>query len=272
MATHYQVLVRVGNGGMPSSKVCAQALNSSWMSWAGAPKTFTSDQGVHNKGMLASLLTSQGTEIRRTGVRAPHQLGVAERHGGLIKEVLKKAIHDRQLHGSEVISALCSEAARSKNVLLNHAGFSPAQWVLGHTPEDLTSLMEHDPLQQLGVHQGLVDAEEKTPQESFMIQLLIRQAAKEAYVQVESSQKIRKAMLRKSTPIRGPYRTGDLICFSKHGKWYGPARVLTNEGKSSLWVVHRGVTVLIPETSCRPAGVQEIMKKHILETRPSRKA
>ena len=271
MATHYQVLVRVGNGGTPSSKICAQALNASWLSWAGAPRIFTSDQGVHNKGMLASFLTSHGTEIRRTGARAAHQLGVAERHGGMAKEVLKKAIQNRQLHGAEAISALCSEAARAKNVLMNHSGFSPTQWVLGHTPDDLTSLIDQDPQQHLGVHQGLVDAEEKTPQENFMLQLLIRQAAKEAFVQVDSSQRIRKAMLRKSAPVRGPYRTGDLVCFSKQGKWFGPARVLTNEGKSSLWLIHRGVTVLISETSCRPASTQEIMKKHILELRPSRK-
>jgi hypothetical protein len=57
--------------------------------------------------------------------------------------------------------------------------------------------------------------EEKTPQESFMIQLLIRQAAKEAFMQVDSSQKIRKAMLRKAAPIRGPYRVGNMVNFER---------------------------------------------------------
>ena len=271
MATHYHVAVRVAPGGTPPSKICAEAINSSWLSWAGAPRAFTSDQGVHNRGRVAALLQSQGTELRRTGTRAPHQLGTAERHGGLLKEMLKRAVHDRQLFGASVIAALCSECARAKNVLINNQGFSPAQWVLGHTPEDLSSLASQDPENNLGVHQGLVDAEEKTPQEQFMMQLLMRQTAKEMFMQVDASQRIRKALLRKAVPIRGPYRTGDLVCFSKHGKWYGPARVLTTEGKSSLWLVHGGVTILIAETSCRPASTQEIMRKHVLELRPARK-
>ena len=271
MATHYHVAVRVCPGGTPSSKVCAEAINNSWLSWAGAPRAFVCDQGVHNRGRVAAMLQSQGTEIRRTGARAPHQLGTAERHGGMLKEMLKRSIHDRQLFGSQVIAALCSECARAKNVLINHSGYSPAQWVLGHTPEDLTSLGSQDPETHLGVHQGLVDAEEKTAQEQFMMQLLMRQTAKEIFMQVDSSQRIRKAMLRKAVPLRGPYRTGDLVRFSKLGKWYGPARVLATEGKSSLWLVHGGVTVLVAETSCRPASAQEVMKKHILELRPANK-
>ena len=269
MATHYHVAVRVSPGGTPPS-ICAEAINSSWLSWAGAPHVFVSDQGVHNRGRVAALLQAHGTELRRTGARAPHQLGTAERHGGTIKEMMKRAIHDRQLCGAANIAALCSECARAKIVLINHGGYSPAQWVSGHTPEDLTSLNSQDPENHLGVHQGLVDAEERTPQEQFMMQLLMRQTAKEMYMQVDSSQRIRKALLRKSVPMRGPYHTGDLVCFSKNGKWFGPARVLTNEEKSSLWLVH-GVTVLVAETSCRPASTQEIMKKHLLELRPVRK-
>lgn len=266
MATHYHVAIRVAAGGTPPSKVCAEEINASWLSWAGAPRVFKCDQGVHNRGRVAALLTAQGTELRRTGARAPHQLGTAERHGGMLKEMMKRAI-DRQLFGATAISALCSECARAKNVLV----FSRAQWVLGHTPEDLTSLSSQDPENHLGVHQGLVDAEEKTPQEQFMLQLLMRQTAKEMFAQVDSSQRIRKALLRKAVPIRGPYRTGDLVCFSKQGKWFGPARVLTTEGKSSLWLVHAGVTILVAETSCRPASTQEILRKQLLELRPARK-
>ena len=271
MSTHYHVAVRVAPGGTPSSKICAEAINASWLSWAGAPRSFVCDQGIHNRGRVAALLQSLGTEIRRVGARAPHQLGIAERHGGMLKEMMKRGIHDRQLFGSSVIAALCSECARAKNVLVNNQGFSPAQWVLGHTPEDLSSLTDQDPENHLDVRQGLVAAKEKTPQEQFMLQLLMRQTAKEMYTQVDSSQRIRRALLRKAVPIRGPYHTGDLVCFSKQGKWYGPARVLTIEGKSSLWLVHGGVTVLVAEISCRPASTQEILKKHVLELRPARK-
>ena len=69
------------------------------------------------------------------------------------------------------------------------------------------------------MHQTLIDLEEsKSPQEKFMMQLLIRQSAKEAFVHVDSCQKIRKALLRKSVPQRGPYRVGNLINFYRKGK------------------------------------------------------
>ena len=269
IATHYHVAVRVAPGGTPSSKVCAEAMNLSWFTPFGAPRVMVSDQGVHNSGKVNALLQAHGVEVRKVGVRAPFQLGLGERHGGLLKDVMKRSIHNGQLQGAEAISSLRAEATRAKNNLINLGGYSPVQWVLGHTPDDLTSLMSHDVEEHLGVHQSLVDEEEKPSQEKFMMQLLIRQTAKEAFMQADSSQKIRKAMLRKAVPVRGPYRTGDLVCFSKKGKWYGPARVLGHEGKSSLWLIHSGVSVLVAETSCRPASTEEIYKTQVLELRPS---
>ena len=70
--------------------------------------------------------------------------------------------------------------------------------------------------------------------------------------------------------MRGPYNVGDLVSFSRKGRWFGPARVLGHEGKSSLWLVHSGVCVLVAETLVRPATSQEILKKQLLELRPSR--
>ena len=213
MATHYHAAFWVAPGGTPSSRACAEAFNVGWLTPFGSPKMLTSDQGVHNNGRFAALLQAHGIEIRKTGARAPYQLGTTERHGGILKEIMKKAIHNRQLEGAETIAALCAECARTKNNLINHGGYSPVQWVLGHTPDDLTSLLSHDAEENLGIHQQLVDQEEggQEKQESFMKQLLIRQSAKEAFMQVDTSQRIRKALLRKSVPMRGPYRTGDLV-------------------------------------------------------------
>lgn len=51
---------------------------------------------------------------------------------------------------------------------------------------------------------------------AFVNQLLLRQAAKEAFVNARyACQRIRKSMLRKSALVRGPFRTGDLVCFAK---------------------------------------------------------
>ena len=95
--------------------MCADAINASWLSWAGLPTYFTADQGVHNRGKVVALLTGHGSIIRHTG--APYQLGTGERHGGLLKDILKRAIHERQISGADNIAALVSECARIKNHL-----------------------------------------------------------------------------------------------------------------------------------------------------------
>jgi len=110
MATHYHAAFWVAPGGTPSSRACAEAFNVGWLTPFGSPKMLTSDQGVHNSGRFAALLQAHGIEIRKTGARAPYQLGTTERHGGILKEIMKKAIHNRQLEGAETIAALCAES------------------------------------------------------------------------------------------------------------------------------------------------------------------
>ena len=146
LASRFQVACRVASGGVPTSQACAEAYNQSWLSWAGAPKILVADQGVHNKGKFAALVTSHGTTIKQVGLAAPHQLGIGERQGGLLKRMMIRAIHSHQLIGGTAIAALCSECAKVKNNLLNNGGYTPSQWVMGHTPEDVSSMMNHDPV------------------------------------------------------------------------------------------------------------------------------
>jgi len=69
-----------------------------------------SEQGVHNKGKLNSLLQGHGVEVRRTGVQAAYQLGAGERQGGILKEMMGRAIHSKHFCGAEMISALCARS------------------------------------------------------------------------------------------------------------------------------------------------------------------
>jgi hypothetical protein len=112
-------------------------------------------------------------DIRRIGAQAPHQLGIGERRGGLLEAIMKKAAHNRQFAGAEALSALCRSIACEKcDHELGRFGPGPMGFRTDtHTPTDWSSLVSHDGDRQLGLHQNLVDMEEeKTPQESFMIQ------------------------------------------------------------------------------------------------------
>ena len=273
LGTLFHVGVVVGTGaGSPSSSNCAKAFDTAWMSWAGAPDRVVLDRGTHNRGVFQEMLRSRGVELRYTGLEAGHHLGRGERQGGLMKSMLKHIIHERQLRGRQSIEFVVSETAEVKNSRLHVGGFAPAQWLLGRLPKDLDSLTTLGAEHRLGTHQEILDGTS-----SFAHRMEIRMAAKQAFTFHDSAQRLRASMLRKATPTRGPFVTGDLVCFHrKQGarvgqRWFGPARVVGQEGRSKLWVIHGGIPMTVAVEACRHASGPEILAKRELELRPSRK-
>ncbi|CAE7237433.1 RE2 [Symbiodinium necroappetens] len=262
--TKYHVASRVSGGGVPGSKVCSDMFSASWLAPFGPPKFLVCDQGVHNRGQFAALMASMGTQLRMVGARAPWQLGRTERHGGILKQMMKRIIQQHQVHGGDAVNLVAQQCAAVKNGSYNHSGYCPTQWVLGKLPSEVTSLTEERDVEMLGAQEEHAD-----DTNAFGKRLLLRQWAREAFVYIDGSQRLRRAMLRQAHPMRGPYRTGDLVSYFRKGKWFGPARVLSLEGKASYWLVHGGMTVLVAETALRPATVEEIRRRQALEMRPS---
>ena len=251
-------------GGVPSSASCAAVFRDHWFSWAGPPKTLVVDQGVANRGKLAALMSSQGVYLRYAGTEAAHQIGRAERQGGILKDIIHKAVESRGLVGSEAMRMVVTESSFVKNNRLHNAGFTPAQWVLGKLPVEVCSLTSED--EHLAVHEEMELGESR-----FSQQMNIRQAAKEGFAFVDSSDRVRRALLRRSTPLRGPYSSGDLVCFRRQGRWFGPGRVVGREGRSNLWIVHAGIPMVVSEDNVRPSNAGEVLAKQLLELKPSRK-
>ena len=262
--TKFHVAGRVSSGGTPSSKVCADFINTAWLSWAGNPKIFQADQGVHNQGQVASLMRAHGIEVRQAARQAPWQIGRGERHGGILKAMIKRLITAHQLSGDMSISAAVTQSTAVKNSMYNHDGYVPSQWVLGRLPHDVTSLLGENEVEALSPQQETDD-----PETVYGKLMQMRQWAKECFIYLDSSQRIRRAMLRQTHPIRGPYQMGDLVSYHRRGRWYGPARVLSHEGKSSLWLVHGGMTLLVAETALRPATTEEVQRRQALTMRPT---
>ena len=125
--TKFHVAGRVAPGGTPSSKSCANFINASWLSWAGPPRYFACDQGVHNKGQVSSLMRALGVEIKQAGAQSPWQIGRTERQGGILKAMLKRMIAEHQIEGEFGISAAINQATSVKNSNYNHAGYVPSQ-------------------------------------------------------------------------------------------------------------------------------------------------
>ena len=253
-------------GGTPSSLKCAEALRDGWLTIFGAPRFLTVDRGVANRGRLAELVNSQGIYLRFAEKEAAHQIGRCERHGGILKEMVSHAVQSRNVVGGQHIRMVVSECCFVKNNRINNGGFSPSQWVLGRMPVEICSLTTEQGQEELGVHEEILTGENQ-----FAQQLNIRQAAKESFAHVDSSQKVRTALTRRSTPLRGPYHPGDLLCFHREGRWYGPARMIGREGRSNLWLIHGGIPIVIAEEKVRPALAGEVIAKQLTELKPQRK-
>ena len=267
LGTLYHQAWWVAPGGVPKSRVCAEMLLNGWFQPFGSPRIFTCDRGVHNRGRVFDLLRVHGVQVRTVGLEAPFQIGRTERQGGILKEVLKGAIEERQIIGVNDIKMLIAESTTVKNCRVNHHGFTPAQWVLGRLPTDFTSVTaEEAESYALGVQSETLE-----PEDEFAKQLEIRQAAKMSFAKADSSRRIRAALLRKAVPLRGPYSPGDLVCFHRRNRWHGPARIVGKEGRSTFWIIHAGVPIVVAESQIRPATTSEVMVKQILELRPSRK-
>ena len=138
---------------------------------------------------------------------------------------------------------------------------------LGRLPTDMTSITsEEAESYALGVQSELME-----PEDQFARQLEIRQAAKMSFAKADSSRRVRAALLRKSVPLRGPYAPGDLVFFRRRNRWHGPGRIVGKEGRSTFWIIHAGIPIVVAESQIRPASAAEVMVKQILELRPSRK-
>eukprot|EP00975_Prorocentrum_lima_P071369 12937270-Prorocentrum_lima.AAC.1 len=53
-----------------------------------------------------------------------------ERHNGIWRSMLTKAVYDKQVKGLEEMRTATVECNRAKNTLARRAGFSPYPWVL----------------------------------------------------------------------------------------------------------------------------------------------
>ncbi len=132
---HQAAVVSVG-GGQPSSHTCWKKFQKVWAQWAGFPVMITTDRGLHNRGSFARGMTANGVYMRQAALESPWQLGKGERHGGILKILMKKLITDQGASTKDEIKSLLSTALITKNGFMKRGGFTASQWVLGKLPRE----------------------------------------------------------------------------------------------------------------------------------------
>ena len=236
------------------------AFRDSWTHWAGFPgHIYLDPAGELRSRELETVLQSQGTTLYVTA--AAWQRGRIERHGHILKEMLNRMDQQQPISSLSEFDEVLAQCFNAKNALVRVKGYSPEQLVLGKAIKIPASLLSDD---AVAPHQFACD--DGPEAEQFRANLARRTAARQAFHSADNSKAIRRALLRRSTPTRGPYLVGQWVLYYikrtnpnrlQAGKWHGPARVIAVDGQSVVWLAHGTKTIRAPPEFLRPASLRE---------------
>ena len=204
----------------------AEKIMEKWIAPMGRMEMIHSDRGGEFCcEELTNIAEYLGIKSSYTAARSPNQNGLNERNHAIVDNMISKMRSaDPQLSAEVALTW----ALVAKNTLQNVSGFSPFQIVFGQLPS-LPSVYTAGP-------PGL---EEVVMSKSVADHINALFLAREAYIQGESD-RILKAALKQRVYKRGEdIVAGDWIYFNNTGKWQGPVKVTTKDGKS-LYVVRGG--------------------------------
>ena len=152
-----------------------------WISIFRPPKNFFSDNGGEFIGdKTIAMCNAFNIEPKFTASESPFSNGICERHNALIRKMTEKVIEDT---GCKLSIALMW-ATHAKNSLVNVFGFSPYQLVFGHNP--------NIPGNQENKLPALTST---TSYQIVADHLNSLHKAREAYIQAENSDRIRRALI-----------------------------------------------------------------------------
>ena len=207
-----------------------------WIRWAGAPKVLRVDSSSGHMGQfMEDWCELRGIRVRLSivprGVR--HTLAFVERHRQVRREQL--AIYKKDRPSDKLKTALMWTFAVSSR-MGSVKGYSPAQHVLGATPLSPGDILGED------CHLAEQSAFTAGDSEKHMLSLSRRVSASKAFVEANTSAKVRRALLARSRPLRRDCEVSEWIYYWPHEKnddgditildkvhWHGPALVVALE-------------------------------------------
>lgn len=237
-----------------------QALNEFWISWAGPPKqVYLDPAGEFRSEQILEFFQEHNTKIFVTA--AAWQRGRLERHGDILKEMLARMDSENPIVNDSSFDQALLQAILAKNALVRHSGFSPEQIVFGKSLRVPGSVASDEDLTAHALSEG-ADLES----EMYRQKLDLRCRARRAFMDADNSQAIRRATLRRSNPIRGPFTAGMWVLYwvkksspnrLAAGRWHGPAKVVCSEGTSVVWLAHGTNIIRSAPENIRPASLRE---------------
>ena len=209
----------------------------------------------------ATLDSFQKQNIKTFVTAAAWQRGRLERHGDIVKNMLSRVDKEVPITSDSQLDQALQQVFNAKNALVRHKGYAPEQSVLGKSVRIPGSVSSDEELSSHSPAEGQdLEAEEHRQR------LELRCQARKAFFEADNSQTIRRAMLRRSNPVRGPYLAGSWVLYWTKksspnrlaaGRWHGPAKVICQEGQSVAWVAHGSTILRCAPENLRPASSRE---------------
>ena len=200
-----------------------------WVRIFGSPNKFLSDNGGEfiNKEFM-DLAEKYNITIMTTAAESAWSNGLVERHNGLLANMINKVRADVQDCPLEIA---VHWACAAKNSLSNVYGFSPNIIVFGRNPNYPSVLANKPP----GNNMECIS-------EYIAQNLNAMHSARQAFIQQESSEKLRRALNRKSrTYSDSVFCLGDSVYYwrEKSDSCHGPATVVGKDHQQIL-IKHGG--------------------------------
>ena len=203
-----------------------------WISVFGPPKRFLSDNGGEfNNKMFRDLCESFNIRVLTTAAEAPWSNGLCERHNAVLGDMLLKTLAENHCNKK---TALCW-VIHAKNSLANVHGFTPYQLAIGYTPKLPSNLFNEPP------------ALESSESKSVLNHLNAIAAARRAFVEADSSERIKRALRHNIRPSNNTkFYPGESVYYKRADskKWKGPGKVIGQDGQQVL-IKHGGIYVRV---------------------------
>ena len=187
----------------------------------------TDNGGEFSSAEMLEVTSILNVNVNTTAANSPWQNGLCERNHQIVDMILLKL---RAQFPRFRIEVLLKWANMAKNSMQMWNGYSSHMLVFGRNP-DLPNIQ----------HAEIPALDEATSSQVLEEHLRSLHAAREGFVESESSDRIRRALRGKIRASQQVFHHGDKVYYKLKGKerWLGPAKVLFQEGKL-VFVKHGG--------------------------------
>ena len=250
-----------------TTEMAIRALMQGWISWAGPPGLLCLDAATElNSDEFSRFAQKHNICIRTIATDAHWQNARAERHGGILQEILCKMDNEETIGSYEQLEIALGFATSVKNQWSRHRGFPPEVLVFGkqrQIPASITS--------DLKVSAHMLADSTCAEGIRFRQELETRERARRAFAVVDNNQAMRRAIVQRTRPVRQTYEKGQWVMMwrqrgEQQGQWVGPSQVIIQEGPQVVWTTMSSKLYRIAPEHLRPVSTNELSQCASLRT------